>query len=133
MLSHWGLRSSIREREAPIVGFCFSFPVQQTAVDAGRLLRWTKGFENPGAVGKDPAILLADAFRRKVLHGSDPPLSCECTWQTRPACNPVTPSAQQQPNTLRHGTPRRVLVADNERTHHLDMANFPMLKHLRSE
>ena len=64
--AHVGSRSSIREREAPIIGFCFSFPARQTAVEAGTLLRWTKGFENPGAVGKDPAKLLADAFRRTV-------------------------------------------------------------------
>ncbi len=60
------LRSSIREREVPIIGFCFSFPVEQTAVDAGTLLRWTKGYTNPGAVGKDPAKLLHEAFKRRV-------------------------------------------------------------------
>ena len=76
------MRSSIREKENPIIGFCFSFPVEQTAVDAGRLLRWTKGFENPGAVGKDPAKLLADAFRRKVAHKEKPFVN----WRTTPGC-----------------------------------------------
>lgn len=60
------LRSSIKEHELPIIGFCFSFPVEQTAVDAGKLLRWTKGYTNPGAVGMDPAKLLTDAFKRRV-------------------------------------------------------------------
>ncbi len=60
------VRRSIREREVPILGFCFSFPVEQSAVDAGKLLRWTKGYNNPGAVGKDPAKLLAEAFKRQV-------------------------------------------------------------------
>lgn len=50
----------------PVLGFCFSFPVEQSSVDSGKLLRWTKGFINPGAVGKDPAKLLAEAFKRKV-------------------------------------------------------------------
>ena len=29
--------------EAPILGFCFSFPVDQSALDHGTLIRWTKG------------------------------------------------------------------------------------------
>ena len=29
--------------EEPILGFCFSFPVNQTALDHGTLIRWTKG------------------------------------------------------------------------------------------
>lgn len=49
-----------------MVGFCFSFPVEQTSVGSGKLLRWTKGYTNPGAVGSDPAKLLGDAFRRRV-------------------------------------------------------------------
>ncbi len=49
-----------------MVGFCFSFPVEQTSVSSGKLLRWTKGYTNPGAVGSDPAKLLGDAFRRRV-------------------------------------------------------------------
>ena len=57
-----------------MIGFCFSFPVEQTAVDSGRLLAWTKGYENPGAVGADPARLLQEAFRRKV----PAPECCAC-------------------------------------------------------
>ncbi|KAK9908508.1 hypothetical protein WJX75_008860 [Coccomyxa subellipsoidea] len=59
---------SIKEHELPIIGFCFSFPVEQTAVDAGKLLRWTKGYTNPGAVGMDPAKLLTDAFKRRGIN-----------------------------------------------------------------
>jgi len=29
--------------EEPTLGFCFSFPVNQTALDHGTLIRWTKG------------------------------------------------------------------------------------------
>ena len=58
--------SSMLERPEPVIGFCFSFPVEQASVNSGKLLRWTKGYTNPGAVGEDPAKLLAEAFRRKV-------------------------------------------------------------------
>jgi hexokinase len=27
----------------PVLGFCFSFPMEQTALDSGLHLRWTKG------------------------------------------------------------------------------------------
>lgn len=33
--------------EHPVVGFCFSFPVDQTALDAGTLIQWTKGASCP--------------------------------------------------------------------------------------
>ena len=66
--------SSITERSAPVIGFCFSFPVEQSSVNSGKLLRWTKGYNNPGAIGSDPAKLLTDAFKRRVcflLHSKD--------------------------------------------------------------
>ncbi|KAH7930242.1 hypothetical protein BV22DRAFT_1028461 [Leucogyrophana mollusca] len=46
----------------------FSFPVEQTALDSGRLLTWTKGFAAKNAVGKDVVKLLQDAFDRKHIH-----------------------------------------------------------------
>ena len=46
------------------VGFCFSFPCDQTALDAGRLLKLTKRFQNEGAVGKDPVVMLREALAR---------------------------------------------------------------------
>ena len=52
-----------------LVGFCFSFPVKQDTIKSGKLIKWTKGFENEGAVGKDPVELLTAAFKRQVrLH-----------------------------------------------------------------
>ena len=63
--------SSMLERPEPVIGFCFSFPVEQASVNSGKLLRWTKGYTNPGAVGQDPAKLLAEAFRRKVTTNRD--------------------------------------------------------------
>lgn len=35
------------------LGFTFSFPVNQTALDKGTLIRWTKGFDLPDCVNKD--------------------------------------------------------------------------------
>lgn len=40
------------------LGFTFSFPVVQTAIDRGILLRWTKGFDIQSAIGKDVVWLL---------------------------------------------------------------------------
>ena len=46
------------------VGFCFSFPCDQTALDAGKLLKLTKRFQNEGAVGRAPVELLREALAR---------------------------------------------------------------------
>ena len=48
----------------PVVGFCFSFPVEQTDLAAGKLIKLTKRFENEGAVGEDPVKLLQSALER---------------------------------------------------------------------
>lgn len=45
-----------------------SFPVEQTAIDAGKLLTWTKGFNTKNAIGHDVVRLLQDAFDRKHMH-----------------------------------------------------------------
>ena len=46
------------------VSFTFSFPVTQTALDNGRLICWTKGFDAAGVVGEDVVACLNDAFGR---------------------------------------------------------------------
>ncbi|KAG8961946.1 glucokinase [Tulasnella sp. 419] len=48
--------------------YSHSFPVEQTALDKGVLLTWTKGFAAKNAVGHDVVKLLQDAFDRKHLH-----------------------------------------------------------------
>ncbi|KAK9835056.1 hypothetical protein WJX81_007542 [Elliptochloris bilobata] len=48
----------------PAVGFCFSFPVEQTALDAGTVARLTKRFENEGLLGCDPVQMLSSALKR---------------------------------------------------------------------
>ncbi|KAJ8610625.1 hypothetical protein MRB53_038404 [Persea americana] len=40
------------------LGFTFSFPVHQVGINKGTLIRWTKGFDIPDAVGKDVCALL---------------------------------------------------------------------------
>ena len=48
------------------VGFCFSFPVQHLSIKSGKVIKWTKGFQNAGAIGNDPVAILRAAFRREV-------------------------------------------------------------------
>lgn len=50
------------------LGFTFSFPVEQTALDRGTLLTWTKGFSARNTIGNDVVRLLQDAFERKHMH-----------------------------------------------------------------
>eukprot|EP00755_Sulcionema_specki_P009797 Sspe_Gene.44701::Locus_21935_Transcript_1_1_Confidence_1.000_Length_1740::g.44701::m.44701/K00844/HK; hexokinase len=51
------------ESESSPLGFTFSFPVNQTALAAGTLLTWTKGFSTPGVEGEEVVGLLQDAFK----------------------------------------------------------------------
>ncbi|KAJ7937401.1 hypothetical protein B0H13DRAFT_2425519 [Mycena leptocephala] len=50
------------------LGLTFSFPVEQTALDSGKILTWTKGFAAKHAIGNDVVKLLQDAFDRKHMH-----------------------------------------------------------------
>ena len=49
------------------LGFTFSFPVQQSAINKGTLIRWTKGFDIPDAIGKDVCALLQREIDRLGL------------------------------------------------------------------
>lgn len=42
------------------LGFTFSYPVDQTSLSSGTLIRWTKGFKIQDTVGKDVVKLLQD-------------------------------------------------------------------------
>ncbi|CAO1619108.1 unnamed protein product [Sympodiomycopsis kandeliae] len=44
------------------LGFTFSYPMEQDAIDHGKLVRWTKGFGNPNTEGKDCAAM----FRKSL-------------------------------------------------------------------
>merc|ERR1712000_108885 len=50
--------SGYKEDEVFHLGFTFSFPVQQQAINKGTLMRWTKGFDIDDAVGKGVCALL---------------------------------------------------------------------------
>lgn len=56
--------TSVRRRE---LGFTFSFPVKQTSVSSGILMKWTKGFLIRDMVGKDVCECLQQAFTKKGL------------------------------------------------------------------
>ncbi|KAJ1337040.1 hypothetical protein BSLG_006800 [Batrachochytrium salamandrivorans] len=49
------------------LGFTFSFPCMQTAINKGNLMHWTKGFTATDVEGRDPVDLLQRAFLRKKL------------------------------------------------------------------
>ncbi|KAK7280742.1 hypothetical protein RJT34_25809 [Clitoria ternatea] len=53
-----------RKRE---IGFTFSFPVKQTSIDSGILVKWTKGFAVSGTVGRDVVACLNEAMERQGL------------------------------------------------------------------
>ncbi|XP_031491499.1 hexokinase-1-like [Nymphaea colorata] len=53
-----------RQRE---LGFTFSFPVEQTSIASGTLIKWTKGFSIDETVGKDIVAELAAALDRRSL------------------------------------------------------------------
>ncbi|GAA93445.1 hypothetical protein E5Q_00086 [Mixia osmundae IAM 14324] len=50
------------------LGFTFSFPVIQTALNKGTLLNWTKGFTASGAAGNDVVGLLQSSLDKKHIH-----------------------------------------------------------------
>lgn len=59
---------AIRKRGGParvVLGFTFSYPCRQTALAAGTLIEWTKGFDIPDGVGQDVVALLTAALARR--------------------------------------------------------------------
>ncbi|KAM3375029.1 hexokinase-2 [Capsicum galapagoense] len=53
-----------RQRE---LGFTFSFPIMQTSINSGTLIRWTKGFSIDETVGKDVVSELTKAMQRQGI------------------------------------------------------------------
>lgn len=49
------------------LGFTFSFPVDQSALNRGKLMRWTKGFDIKDAVGKDVCAEFQSALNIRQL------------------------------------------------------------------
>lgn len=48
------------------LGFCFSYPASQNAIDHGILKTWTKGFDIDGVEGEDAAAQLKDVLAGRV-------------------------------------------------------------------
>ncbi|XP_051236421.1 hexokinase HKDC1 isoform X2 [Dicentrarchus labrax] len=46
-------------------GFTFSFPCEQTAIDTGTLVSWTKGFKATDCEGQDVVSMLREAIKRR--------------------------------------------------------------------
>ncbi|XP_042509360.1 hexokinase-2, chloroplastic-like isoform X2 [Macadamia integrifolia] len=47
------------------IGFTFSFPIKQTSIDSGTLIKWTKGFAVSGTAGKDVVACLNESMERQ--------------------------------------------------------------------
>ncbi|VDM50501.1 unnamed protein product [Toxocara canis] len=58
-------RSGLSNTKKLPLGFTFSFPCSQDSLSEARLIRWTKGFNVSGVVGKDVAQLLREAINRR--------------------------------------------------------------------
>ncbi|GBG75058.1 hypothetical protein CBR_g19571 [Chara braunii] len=50
------------------LGFTFSFPVNQIAIDRGTLVNWTKGFKVPNMEGQEVVGYLNQAFKARGLN-----------------------------------------------------------------
>lgn len=50
------------------IGFTFSFPMDQSSIDSGVLIKWTKGYTTSGVEGNDIVHLLSEAFRRAGIN-----------------------------------------------------------------
>jgi len=67
----------------PVVGFCFSFAVEQTSLNCGKLMGWTKGFDVEGVIGKDVVQLLSGRCRAAGAARSS---SAQCFPKCRGRC-----------------------------------------------
>ncbi|RCH93209.1 glucokinase [Rhizopus azygosporus] len=60
--------AQVEGKETLSLGVCWSFPVDQTAVDRGTILRMGKGFTLKNTEGNDLADMFHEAFQRKNLN-----------------------------------------------------------------
>ncbi|KAG2237203.1 hypothetical protein INT48_006607 [Thamnidium elegans] len=65
---HLFSEAQVQGKEALSLGVCWSFPVDQTGVDRGTILRMGKGFTLQNTEGNDLADMFHDAFSRKGLN-----------------------------------------------------------------
>ncbi|KAG1411394.1 hypothetical protein G6F58_008576 [Rhizopus delemar] len=65
---HLFTQNQVEGKETLALGVCWSFPVDQTAVDRGTILRMGKGFTLKNTEGNDLADMFHEAFKRKKLN-----------------------------------------------------------------
>lgn len=68
-LSMFTKEMKIESEKLPL-GFTFSFPCQQFGLTKGLLIKWTKGFNCAGVVGKNVVELLEAAIKRRTVRTS---------------------------------------------------------------
>lgn len=59
-----GTEEDVILEEEIALGFTFSYPMEQEAIDHGRLVRWTKGFGNPNTEGNDCAAMFRKSLEK---------------------------------------------------------------------
>ncbi len=62
------VENKFNRKEIFDLAFTFSFPVDQTNIAAGKLIKWTKGFTAKGVEGMDVIVLLNNALERKKIN-----------------------------------------------------------------
>jgi hexokinase len=65
---HLFTQDQVSGKETLALGVCWSFPVDQTAVDRGTILRMGKGFTLKNTEGRDLADMFHEAFERNNLN-----------------------------------------------------------------
>ncbi|XP_066598065.1 hexokinase type 2-like isoform X1 [Prorops nasuta] len=63
-VSDFVINEGLQDTELPL-GFTFSFPMVQHALDIGMLVTWTKSYNCPDVVGKNTVQLLREALARR--------------------------------------------------------------------
>ena len=82
------------KRDFPM-GFTFSFPCRNTAIDQAILARWTKGFACEGVAGNDVVKMLHEARDRK----KDMKFNFHCSCLINDTVGCLTSLALSKPNT----------------------------------
>ncbi|XP_026225846.1 hexokinase-2-like [Anabas testudineus] len=82
--------SNLRGKTLPL-GFTFSFPCKQEAIDKCFLIRWTKGFNCSGVEGKDVVKLLKEAVHKRGNYNIDSVAVVNDTVSTMLSCSHKDP------------------------------------------
>ncbi|HBR71930.1 MAG TPA: hypothetical protein DEA27_04005, partial [Candidatus Moranbacteria bacterium] len=67
VLANFITKNNLDNSGEQMLGFTFSFPIEQTSLTSGKLISWTKGFSISGVVGEDVVELLNESMRKKGI------------------------------------------------------------------